>query len=81
MKDIFFNLDKKVFDLIIKFEKISICIAFLGIIGLYIFLKFYINSVIYDISLSLFKAGLFAGVSSLCFGLFFNGLNKGLIRK
>lgn len=81
MRDIFFNLDKKVLDLIIKFEKISFGIALLGIIGLYVFLKLYINSIIYDISISLFKAGLFAGVCSLCFGIFFNGLNKGLIRK
>ncbi|MCI8309054.1 MAG: hypothetical protein HFJ45_02350 [Clostridia bacterium] len=81
MKNIISNLDKKSFDLIIKFEYISFFISLIGIIGLYIFLKFYINSALYTISISLFKAGLLAGVCSFCFGMFFNGLNKGLIKK
>ena len=81
MKNMIFNLDKKVYDLIIKFEKISFFISLIGIIGLFVFLKFYINSIIYDISISLFKAGLFAGVCSFCFGMFFNGVNKGIIGK
>ena len=76
-----FDLDKKTIDLILKFEKISFLISLIGIIGLYIFWKFYIDSIIYTISINVFKAGLFAGVFSFCCGVFFNGVNKGIIHK
>ena len=81
MKNIFSNLDKKTIDLIILFENISFFIALIGIIGLYIHLKFYIDSTLYTISTSIFRTGLLAGVCSLCFGIFFNGVNKGIIHK
>jgi hypothetical protein len=76
-----FNLDKKTFDLIIKFENISFLISLIGIIGMYIFWKFYINSIIYDISILIFRTGLLAGICSFCFGTFFNGIKKGVIHK
>lgn len=78
MKNII-NFDKKTFDLVIKFEKISFLISLIGIIALYIFFKFYIDIKLYYISLDIFRTGLLAGVCSLCFGVFFNGLKKGLI--
>ncbi len=81
MKKIFSDLDKKTINLILKFEYVSFFIAILGIIGLFLFLKFYINDNLYKISLYLFRAGLLAGVCSFCFGTFFNGINKGLIHK
>ena len=81
MKNPFSNLDKKAFNLIILFEKISFMIAFIGIIGLYIHLKFYIDSSLYTISTSLFRIGLLAGICSFCFGIFFNSINKGIIHK
>jgi hypothetical protein len=77
----FFNLDKKTFDLIIKFENISFLISLIGIIGMYVFWKFYIDSIIYDISILIFRSGLLAGICSFCFGMFFNGLKKGIIHK
>lgn len=81
MKNIFSSLDKKTVNLILKFEYVSFFIALLGIIGLFVFLKFYINDILYPISISLFRSGLLGGVCSFCFGTFFNGLNKGLIHK
>ncbi len=81
MKNVFFNLEKKSFDLIIKFEVISFLISLIGIIGMFIFLKFNIDTIIFDISILIFRAGLLAGICSFCFGIFFNSLNKGLINR
>lgn len=81
MRNLTFNFDKKTFDLIIKFEKISFLISMIGLIALYIFFKFYIDIKLYKISLIIFRTGLLAGICSFCFGTFFNGLSKGLIHK
>jgi hypothetical protein len=48
---------------------------------MYVFWKFYIDSIIFDTSILIFKAGLLAGICSFCFGMFFNGLKKGIIHK
>lgn len=79
MKNIILDLDKKTIDLILKFERISILISLVGIIGLYIHLKYYIDSILYLLSVNLFRTGLLAGICSFCFGVFFNGVKKGLI--
>ena len=74
------NLDNKIFKLILKFEKISFFISFIGIIILYIHLKFYINNNLFNIGINIFRIGLIAGISSFCSGVFFNGLKKGIIK-
>ncbi len=81
MKNIACKLDKKIFDLIILFEKFSFLISFIGIIILYIYFKCYIDITLYKISLIIFRTGLLAGICSLCFGIFFNALNQGFIHK
>ena len=81
MRNSAFNLDKKTFNLIINFEKFSFLISLIGLITLFVFFKFYIDIKLYKISLIIFRTGLLAGICSLCFGIFFNGLNKGLIHK
>ena len=75
-----FNLSSKAFRLIMRFEIFSLMLSFLGIILLYIHLHFYIDKLLYSISISIFRAGLFAGISSFCFGVFFNGIEKKLIK-
>ena len=75
-----FNLDNKVFNLILKFEKFSFLISIIGIIILYIHLKFYIDNVLFNIGINIFKSGLIAGICSFCFGVFFNGIQKGIIK-
>lgn len=75
-----FNLDKKTFNLILKFEKIAFFISAIGILILYIHLKFYIDNILYKIGIAIFKGGLITGISSFCFGIFFNGIQKGLIK-
>ena len=74
------NLSKKTYDLIIKFEYISIVISLIGTLLLYIHLKFFIDFILYEIGISVFKAGLIAGICSFCFGVFFNGVHKNLIK-
>lgn len=74
------NLSQKAFQLIIKFEYISLLISFIGSLILYIHLKFYIDLVLYDIGISIFRGGLLAGICSFCFGVFFNGVQKNLIK-
>ena len=61
-----FNLDNKAFKLILKFEKISFLISFVGTIILYIHLKFYIDSSLYSIGIGIFKCGLISGIASFC---------------
>ena len=80
MKKISFNFDKKTYDLIIKCEKISFLISLIGILGLYINLKFYITPLLLEIGIILFRFGLIAGISSFCSGLFCHGVKKGLIK-
>lgn len=75
------NLDKKVINLILKFERFSFFISLIGIIALYIFVEFYIDIKLYYISIIIFRTGILSAVCSFCFGMFFNGLNKGLIHK
>lgn len=81
MKKEFFNfkLDKKTIRLINIFQVISLIISIIGTITLYIFLKFFISFDLYEISIIIFRTGLLAGVSSLCIGIFFNGINNNLI--
>ena len=66
-----FNLSQKAFNLIIKFEIISFIISLIGTLFLYIHLIYFIDFILYEIGIKIFRAGLFAGVSSFCFGLFF----------
>ena len=66
-----FNLSQKAFNLIIKFEIISFIISLIGTLILYIHLTYFIDFVLYKIGIKIFRAGLFAGVFSFCFGLFF----------
>lgn len=75
-----FDLSPKAFHLILKFEMFSFIISLVGIILLYIHINFYIDKILYFISINVFKAGLFAGISSFCFGVFFNGIEKKLIK-
>ena len=75
-----FNLDKKVLKLILKFEKISFIISVIGTIILYIYLKFYIDNILFYIGINIFKFGLISGISSFCFGVFFNSVKKGVIK-
>ena len=75
-----FNLDEKNYKLILKFETISFIISLIGSLILYIHLKFYIDTILFKIGVSIFKIGLIAGISSFCFGIFFNGIQKGLIK-
>lgn len=70
------NLDNKTINLILKFENISFIISLIGIILLYIHLKFYINNYLYDIGIGIFKCGLIAGISSFCMGTFWNGIKQ-----
>ena len=70
------NLSKKAYDLIIKFEYISIFISLIGSLILYIHLKFFVDFILYEIGISIFQAGLMAGVCSFCFGVFFNEIQK-----
>lgn len=81
MKAIFADLDKKTINLILKFEYFSCFISILGIIGLFLFLKCYINSILYPISIALFRSGLLAGICSFCFGVSFNKLKNAVINK
>ena len=64
----------------LKFEKFSFLISIIGIIILYIHLKFYIDNVLFNIGINIFKSGLIAGICSFCFGVFFNGIQKGIIK-
>ena len=75
-----FNLSPKAFRLIMRFEMFSFMISLVGIVLLYIHLHFYIDKILYLISINVFKAGLFAGISSFCFGVFFNGIERKLIK-
>ena len=75
-----FDLDEKNYKLILKFEIISFIISLIGNLILYIHLKFYIDIIIFKIGVSIFKTGLIAGISSFCIGIFFNGVQKGLIK-
>lgn len=75
-----FNLDDKIFNLILKFERFSYIISVIGIIILYIHLKFYIDNILFNIGINIFKSGLIAGICSFCFGIFFNGIQKGIIK-
>lgn len=75
-----FKLDPKILNLILKLERISFIISFIGIIVLYIHLKFYINNILFSIGINIFRSGLIAGISSFCFGVFFNGIQKGIIK-
>ena len=75
-----FHLSQKAFDLIIKFEKISFIISLIGSLILYIHLNFYIDNILYRIGINIFRAGLIAGICSFCFGVFFNGVQKNLIK-
>ena len=75
-----FNLSQKAFRLIMKFEMFSFMISLIGIALLYIHLHLYMNKTLYLVSISVFKAGLFAGICSFCFGVFFNGIEKKLIK-
>lgn len=75
------KLDKKTFNLVMLFEKISFLISLIGIIALYIYWKYYIDIDLYYVSIIIFRTGLLAGICSFCFGIFFNGLNNGLIHK
>ena len=75
-----FNLDKKAIDLILKFEKISFIISLIGILILYIHLNFYIDIIFYEVGINIFKIGLISGISSFCSGIFFNGVQKGIIK-
>lgn len=74
------NLDKETLKLVLKFENISLIISYIGIILLYINLKFYSISIIYKLGIYVYRIGLVAGISSLFFGIFFNSLRKGLIK-
>ena len=67
-----FNLDKKALNLILKFEKISFIFSLIGSLILYIHLKFYIDNILFEIGINIFKIGLISGISSFCFGTFFN---------
>ena len=75
-----FYLDNKVFNLILRFEKFSFLISIVGIIILYIHLKFYIDNILFYIGINIFKCGLISGICSFCFGVFFNGIQKGIIK-
>ena len=75
-----FNLDKKTINLILKFENFSLFISLIGIVILYIHLKFYITSNLFEIGTGIFKIGLTSGVASFCSGIFFNGVQKGIIK-
>ena len=50
-----FNLSPKAFNLIIKFEIFSFIISLVGIILLYIHINFYIDKILYYISINVFK--------------------------
>lgn len=81
MKKLYFDfkLEKKAISLINIFEIISFTISLFGIILLYIFSKNFISFDLYKISIIIFRTGILCGISSFCFGIFFNALNKGLI--
>lgn len=72
-----FNLDKKTIFLINIFEIISFGISFIGIIFLYIFLKYYISSDLYDISIIIFRTGLLSGVFSFICGVIISNIKQG----
>jgi len=74
--DLNLNLSKKAYDLIIKFEYISIFISLIGSLLLYIHLNFFVDFILYEIAINIFQAGLMAGVCSFCFGVFFNEMKK-----
>ena len=75
-----FHLDKKTFELILRFERISFLISLIGIAILYIHLNFYIDNILYEIGINIFRSGLIAGITSFCCGVFFNGVQKNLIK-
>ena len=75
-----FSLNPRVKTLIIKFEIFSFIISLIGSLILYIHLKFYIDIVLYDLGINIFRIGLISGISSFCSGVFLNGVQKGLIK-
>ena len=75
-----FHLSQKNLKLIICFEIFSFILALIGILLLYIHLKFYIDRFLYNMGIRIFQAGLVAGICSFCFGVFFNGVQKNLIK-
>ena len=75
-----FDLNQKSYKLIIKFEIFSFIISLLGTSLLYIHLQLYIDRILYYIGINIFRAGLIAGICSFCFGIFFNGIQKGIIK-
>ena len=75
-----FNLDKKTVNLILKFERISLFISLIGILLLYIHLKFYISNILFDLGTDIFRLGIIAGISSFCSGLFVNSVQRGILR-
>ena len=75
-----FNLDEKNYKLILLFEKVSFIISLIRSLILYIHLNFYIDTILLKIGINIFKAGLIAGICSFCFGIFFNGIQKGIIK-
>lgn len=79
MKELFCDFDKKTFNITIFTQKLSFFVSLIGIIGLFICLRFYADINLYYISIAMFKAGFLGSICSLCFGVFFNGLKKGLI--
>ena len=74
-----FKIDKKEISLINILEFFSLAISIIGLIILYIHLKYFISFDLYDIGTSIFRTGIISGVCSFGFIVFFNAINKGLI--
>ena len=50
MRNVARKIDKKIWNLMITFERVSFLISMIGLIILYIFFKFYIDKEFYEVS-------------------------------
>ena len=72
MKEILnINFDKKTLKLMKVFNIISFIFCFIAIAVLYIFNKYYIDKILYEISVTFFRTGLVINIFSIICGIFF----------
>lgn len=70
------NFDKKTLKLMKIFNIISFIFCFIGIFTLYIFNEYYINKILYEISLAFFKTGIVINIFSIICGIFFTKIKS-----
>lgn len=68
--------DKKILNLLHKTLAFSFAICLLGILLMYIFLKHFVSFDLYEISIIVFRTGLFIGTTSIMSSLIINNYNS-----